>query len=699
VVRALRLLLSFLWIVVLLGALGTVAPNAWGLYQSLHGFSAFQDPNNLSGVFYLPQLTQALGGDTTRLIEAASGAGALFLVLLIAGVAAGRDARRERRALRKRRASQPVSQPARVRVAEHASVLAAEPQAAAGVASSGAVGAELGTPAAQHATTEQERTTPERWRAVPQQNTAAHGVADQQVPPDPFTESFVARQDEEAWLPDSAPYTPAELGSYPTPVFAALEDVSPYRDAPTEPAPEPSHEPPPSAEISLASLAESLPAAPAAPIESLEMPSMSNTPPPYPPQDPNDTASSAPSWWATAPAAAPSPPQVSAPPDYPTVPGNYATYPPAPSAPQSYAPAPHAAPTRSGDPSASGVSQAVQGFGRAAVASVPLLATAVQVTQSYVGQLTAPQQDETGISPAPFADKARGWEHSKPLTDADLGYRIDGWADTVVGMADHAPQMIESLVGDLPTHFRPSVNALSTRLGMSGVSTLAKGIDIPVAPMGVVRVAQSMPKAVTALPRLILRLFGVRIVGKQRDYLFALTTPGAIVGIMITGAGKDLYMAWDLFLRRVWNEVVIGLMGVVAVLVGLIGAMVGFTIARRPITSYVYPSYGGYYGGYSQPASASPMTVFWLTVGFFILFAFWTFFWLFVVGAILGWIFKRDPLGFFRKEIDLFEAHDVQSMALSVHKALMRAADRAGIDQKLLREKRDFITGRDKRVI
>ena len=664
-VRGLRLLLRCLWMVMLLGAFAAVAPNAWYLYQKTLTPSAFLDPNNLSGVLYLPEVTQFFGGDTTALIEAAIGAGALLLVLLIAGALAGRDARRERRTLRKRRASRSAGVPAGVPVAASTPLPVAESMAAGEV-------------------------------AVPAVEGAAHAVADEQVTPPTLVshmDSLLSDMDEAAQPPEHTPYDSAGSAAQSGTEWMSLEEPSSDVAATEVAAPGPWGELP-AVEPTFPSSVESLRAAYADTIESTELPSMSNVPPQYPPQDQNDTASSAPSWWATAPAAAAAPPQVSAPPNYSAAPDPLSAYPSA----ATYPPAPRSVPAPPGDPGASGVSQALQGFGRAAVASVPLLANAVQATQSYVGQLTAPQQDETGVSPAPFAAKARGWDHSKPLTDADLGYRIDGWADTVVGMADHAPKMIASLVEDLPTHFRPSVNALSTRLGMSGVSTLAKGIDIPVAPMGVVRVAQSVPKAVTALPRLILRIFGVKIIGKQRDYLFAVTTPGAIVGIMITGAGNDLYMAWDLFLRRVWNEVVIGLLGVIAVLIGFVGAYFGYAAARSPFTSYLSAGYSGYYG-YGQPASPSPMTVFWGVVGGFVVFAFWTFIWLFVAGAILGWIFKRDPLGFFRKEIDLFEAHDVQSMALSVHKSLMRAADRAGIDQKLLREKRDFVTGRDRRVI
>jgi hypothetical protein len=215
---------------------------------------------------------------------------------------------------------------------------------------------------------------------------------------------------------------------------------------------------------------------------------------------------------------------------------------------------------------------------------------------------------------------------------------------------------------------------------MTGVSTLARGIDIPLAPKAVVRVAQSVPPAVVSLPRLFLRLFGVSIIGKQRDYLFAVTTPGAVVGVMITGAGKDLYMAWDLFLRRVWNEVVVGLLALIPLVIALFAGLGAAFTLRSNLFALIFGGIAAFLAAFFAVGIPTTAGVF-------------------VALALLGWIFKRDPLAFFRKEIDLFEAHDIQSMSLSVHKALMHAADVAGIDQKLLREKREFVTGRDKRVI
>lgn len=365
----------------------------------------------------------------------------------------------------------------------------------------------------------------------------------------------------------------------------------------------------------------------------------------------------------------------------PQVPGGQPYLPPQMAPGQPYAPSqvpgglPYS-PERLPPPGAPG---GPQGFGQKAMASVPLLASAAQL----VGQMTAPVQDETGISPAPFAAQAPGWAHTKPLTDAQLGDRIDGWADTVIGMSDKAPLMIQALVQDLPTHFRPATQSLSTQLGMTGMSTLARGIDMPLSPVALVRIAQSIMPTITVLPRLILRLFGVTIVGKQRDYLFAVTTPGAIVGIMITGAGQDLYMAWDLFLRRVWNEIAIGLLTLIALVVGVIA---GFGAVR---TASIFANY----------TSSPSLVLAGAFIGAFISVGLGTFFGVFAIIAILGFIFRRDTLAFFRKSIDLFEVHDITSMSLSVHKALLRAADKAGIDSKLLRAKEGFTTDRDKRVI
>jgi hypothetical protein len=123
----------------------------------------------------------------------------------------------------------------------------------------------------------------------------------------------------------------------------------------------------------------------------------------------------------------------------------------------------------------------------------------------------------------------------------------------------------------------------------------------------------------------------------------------------------------------------------VALVVGIFSGWAAVQIARN--NPYAY---------YTTPTAGQ---LFWAFLVAFVLSGLGTFAGLFVVAALLGTLFKRDPMGYLRKDIDLFEIHDIQSMALSVHKAMLSAADRAGIDVKLLRAKQGYTTGRSSRVI
>jgi hypothetical protein len=306
-----------------------------------------------------------------------------------------------------------------------------------------------------------------------------------------------------------------------------------------------------------------------------------------------------------------------------------------------------------------------------------------QYPQNYLPNITQPTGlDPTTISPAQFVANTPGWLHAPPITDTQLGYRIDGWADTVEGMAQHAPLLIQALVSDLPTHFQPAVQSVSARFGVTGLSTLAQGKDIPISFGAIVTIFKSIAPAVKVLPLVFMRIFGVKIVGKQRDYLFTVTTPGAVATLNVTATGNDLYLAWDLWLRRVWNELAIGLVMLLALAVG--------AIAGWQAASGIVRLYGG-----QAPLNAVLLGF----VGAFLLAG------LFSAGSVifatlaLGWLLRGEPLAFFVKDIDLFEAHDVQAMVLGVDKALRNAAEKAGLDVKLLRAKENYRVGRRGRII
>lgn len=316
---------------------------------------------------------------------------------------------------------------------------------------------------------------------------------------------------------------------------------------------------------------------------------------------------------------------------------------------------------------------------RAAQAALSVPLAAWERARNYVGQLSQPLEVENlAVSPAPFAAVTPGWTPDRPVRERQLGEWVDGWADTVPGMADHAALMLEAFVGDMPTHLNTRTWAVSTRLGVTGLSTLAQGIDIPVSPRGVVRVLSSIGPGFRAIPRVILRMFGLDIIGRQRDYLFTAMTPGAAVGINISATGRDLYMAWDLFVRRVWNEVAVGLVALLALIVGAFAAWGAVNFAKAH-------------------AAATTGVLVGTFVGTFLAAAVFTVFACLAMGVFLGLASRGDPLALLVKRIDFFEGHDVQAMVLSVHKAMRAAADRAGVDVTLLRAKDEFRVERGRR--
>ena len=230
---------------------------------------------------------------------------------------------------------------------------------------------------------------------------------------------------------------------------------------------------------------------------------------------------------------------------------------------------------------------------------------------------------------ANVAERPAAWVTSGARSLSWLGERLDGWADLIEGAAERAPEVIKAFQERVSIRQMPNVQHESSTLTTGG------------------------------------------LVGKKRPYQLVHTPTGAAVAVYIGQFGRDLYVAWDLFIRPGWNMIVIwGILGVGAVL-GLFQAF-----GRDPWTGHTRFNFFGWIGA---------------TIGLSILFA------LLVGGA--GLILKRNPLAFFRKELDAFDADDITAMTLAVHKSLLQAIDAVGIDIHLLRVKEQFRGGRRDRLI
>lgn len=228
-----------------------------------------------------------------------------------------------------------------------------------------------------------------------------------------------------------------------------------------------------------------------------------------------------------------------------------------------------------------------------------------------------------------------------------LGQRLDGWAELIEGMADKAPEVISAF------HERVS------------------GREMP----------NVKHESATVTPAALSR--------KQREYQLVHTPTGATLAAYIGQFGRDLYIAWDLFIRPVLNLRTLLYMLVAAAvlptfcsLCSLVGGVSGLARSRQ-ISEGVTSLFG------------SLFVIVPLWIGGVIFLAM-------IFGGMLmlaGLGLRGNPLAFFFRELDVFDADDIAAMTLGVHKSLLEAIDAVGINVKLLRVKEQFRGGRRDRLI
>ena len=229
-------------------------------------------------------------------------------------------------------------------------------------------------------------------------------------------------------------------------------------------------------------------------------------------------------------------------------------------------------------------------------------------------------------APPPQVEGPTAWvtAGSRPLSS--LGERLDGWADLIEGVAERAPEVIQAFQERVSVRQMPKVQHESSILTTGG------------------------------------------LIGKRRAHQLVHTRTGATVAVYIGQFGKDLYVAWDLFIRPIVY---------MAVLLGILGAAALVAAFRQEVWTGRTTFNFSYWIGW--------------TIILSMLFA--------VLVAIAGLVLKRRALAFFIKELDAFDAHDITAMTLAVHKSLLQALDAVGIDIHLLRVKERFLGGRRDRLI
>jgi hypothetical protein len=208
---------------------------------------------------------------------------------------------------------------------------------------------------------------------------------------------------------------------------------------------------------------------------------------------------------------------------------------------------------------------------------------------------------------------------------AALGVRLDGWADVVEGACDKAGEVRTALDRVVRAKELPDL-----RVGQSHMSPTLQS-------------------------------------SRQRPYLMVEMDNGASLAVYIGALGRDLYVAWDAFLRPVFNMQMIYILLGGAAGLSFLGA-----INDRPGTSAIF----GWVFGF----------IAWTLAGAFVL-------------AIAGRVMRGSFLAFFFKQLDVFDADDIAGVMMAVHKAVLHALDAVGIQAQTLRLKEHFKAGAAERLI
>lgn len=222
---------------------------------------------------------------------------------------------------------------------------------------------------------------------------------------------------------------------------------------------------------------------------------------------------------------------------------------------------------------------------------------------------------------------------------ADLGTRLDGWADILLGAGAQAQMVAESFEQQLLAQNMPVVKIRPRTLTPGGWS------------------------------------------GKRRSYYLVQIEPGASMAVYINRFGENLYLAWDMYVRPIirWPILVIALCLIFAL--PALACFVGYNgdFLTRP----AYAGVGGSTALLIITLLCSP------AAGVGLLFG----------AGLIGLIQRGNATAFFIKEIDTFTADDITAMMMSVHKTLLAALDEAGLKTDLLHEKDRFFAGQRTRLI
>jgi hypothetical protein len=184
---------------------------------------------------------------------------------------------------------------------------------------------------------------------------------------------------------------------------------------------------------------------------------------------------------------------------------------------------------------------------------------------------------------------------------------------------------------------------------------------------------------------------------EKRIHIVNETHPGASTTVYIGKHGTDLFVAWHTYIRPLINWKLIIAMILLAGLFGIItglGPLSAYIITAgvvRLITEQLATELQT-----ELPAAQIEASTALASFGTCFLFNSALFFSLEATLVVLaGLIAKKNPLGYFFIEPNIFDTDDITAMNLSAHKALLQGLDQVGIDTDLLRLKPGFKGARE----
>ncbi len=275
-------------------------------------------------------------------------------------------------------------------------------------------------------------------------------------------------------------------------------------------------------------------------------------------------------------------------------------------------------------------------------------------------------------APVAVANPAPMWRTVPPQSLQRLGFWVDGWADTVTGRGNQVDDVARTFAVELPPHLKTNMAPQVGVIGVSGVSALARGTPSPLAPN---QIGETIVAGVKAVPAIVPAIFGAMPANKRFQYQFVQVDPGFSIIVKITNVGQDLFVGWDLYAKRVWNEVIIGL--ILLLSLAFTGLAYFFGLAN-PLTLIGNPL-------------VTVLSLIFSFLGWAALFT--------VIVALLGAFFRGSTAYYFNKIHDLFEYHDLTAMELVIHKTLLKSIEAIGVDTDKLRMKQQFRAGEKGRVV